>query len=306
MSRSEAVLVGVDGSPSSMHTLQWAAEFARRLGWELHMVCSYTLPALAAGTGDIGFSRADDDAAQQAARAVLKKAREALGDIGVPVTVTATTGDPAGVLVEMSKDFGLAVAGARGRRGLTERLLGSVSSALPAHAACPVVIVPHRISQDDGGTVITTPVPEIKRIVVGVDGSASSLKAVEAAVKQSQVWGADLIALAGVPAASAPGVLGWAPDHVDYQQILAEVKNRLDARIDGVEAAHPGVKISRIVLDGSGADLLVEFSRAADLIVVGSRGRGGFRGLLLGSTSQAVLHHVACPVKVIPRKGGNE
>jgi nucleotide-binding universal stress UspA family protein len=89
---------------------------------------------------------------------------------------------------------------------------------------------------------------------------------------------------------------------VDHEEVLRGYAEKLDAIVDEVEAEHEDLRIRRIVLDGTGAELLTEFSEAADLLVVGSRGRGGFAGLLLGSTSQAVLHHSKCPVLVVNKK----
>ena len=87
--------------------------------------------------------------------------------------------------------------------------------------------------------------------------------------------------------------------------MLADVAEGLNVIVDRVLADFPGQKVRRIVLDGTGAELLTEFSTAADLVVVGSRGRGGFAGLLLGSTSQAVLHHAKCPVMVVTKKSSD-
>ncbi|PZR54174.1 universal stress protein [Xylanimonas oleitrophica] len=304
MTRPEIVLVGVDGSAPSLHALDWAAAYAERVGWGLHMVCSYSLPSFTAASLDGGYAALDDTAIQEGARAVLEEAQARVAGLGVPVTASVATGDAAGVLVEMSKDHGLAVVGTRGRGGFTERLLGTVSSALPAHAACPTVVVPYRdgssgtaTERRDGDTV-----HEVRRIVVGVDGSPSAEAALRYAVQQAEVWDAELVAVAGVPVGGSAGVLAWLPSQIDHEQVLADIKAGLDVIVDRYEAAHPGLRIKRIVLDGTGAELLTEFSTAADLLVVGSRGRGGFRGLLLGSTSQAVLHHAACPVLVVTRR----
>ena len=303
MTRPEIVLVGVDGSAASLNALDWATAYARRVGWPLHMVCSYSLPSFTAASLDGGYAALDDTAIQEGAKAVLAEAQARVADSAVPVTATVATGDAAGVLVEMSKDHGLAVVGTRGRGGFTERLLGTVSSALPAHAHCPTVVVPYRGSEDsEGDGHGGEPSRPFGRIVVGVDGSPASEVALRYAVAQAKVWEAELVAVAGVPLGTGAGILAWLPSQVDHKQVLADIKAGLDVIVDRCEANNSGVEIKRHVLDGSGAELLTEFSTGADLIVVGSRGRGGFRGLLLGSTSQAVLHHAACPVLVVTRK----
>ncbi|GAB3163952.1 universal stress protein [Myceligenerans halotolerans] len=330
MARPEVVLVGVDGSAASMHALDWAVGWADRVGWSLHLVSSYTLPSFTAASLDGGYAAFDDTSMAEGAKAVLDEAEERAVAAGARVTTSVATGDAAGVLVELSTDYGLAVVGTRGRGGFTERLLGTVSSALPAHAHCPVVVVPltsakrdmwHRGVADEpvgaaageprtgagadevgpGGATGPGGRPEVRRIVVGVDGSPQAEAALTKAIEQAQAWGAELSAVAGVPVGSGAGLLAWLPSNIDHEQVLADVSAGLDAIIDKHEALHPGMRIRRIVLDGTGAELLTEFSTAADLIVVGSRGRGGFSGLLLGSTSQAVLHHSACPVLVVNR-----
>ncbi len=308
MTRPEVVLVGVDGSAASLHALDWATAYARRVGWSLHMVCSYSLPSFTAASLDGGYAALDDTAIQEGAKAVLAEAQARVADSGVPVTATVATGDAAGVLVELSKEHALAVVGTRGRGGFTERLLGTVSSALPAHAHCPTVVVPHRAEEGEGGPERRDGdlVHEVRRIVVGVDGSPSAEVALRHAVGQAKVWDAELVAVAGVPLGTGAGILAWLPSQIDHEQVLADVKAGLDVIVDRFEAENPGMTIKRHVLDGSGAELLTEFSTAADLIVVGSRGRGGFRGLLLGSTSQAVLHHSACPVLVVTRRCDEE
>jgi len=304
MTRPNTVLVGVDGSPSSMHALDWAAAFAQQRGWALHLVCSYSMPSFTAASLDGGYAAFDDFAVQDGAKTILVDAMNRVRSTGVPVTAAAATGDPAGVLVEMSKDYDLAVVGTRGRGGFTERFLGTVSAAMPAHASCPVVVVPWR-GHGKKLAELHRPVADwipIRRIVVGVDGSGSSNAALAYAIQQAQLWDAELVAVAGVPVGSGSGLAAWLPQQVDHEQVLADVRAGLDAHLTRIERQHPGLRIRRVVLDGTGAELLCEFSTAADLLVVGSRGRGGFRGLVLGSTSQAVLHQAACPVLVIPRK----
>lgn len=305
MPRPDTVLVGVDGSPSSMHALDWAAAYARQRGWGLHLVCSYSMPTFTAASLDGGFAAFDDFAVQDGAKSILMDAMNRVRGQGVQVTAAAATGDPAGVLVEMSKDYALAVVGTRGRGGFTERLLGTVSASMPAHAACPVVVVPWR-AHGKKHSELHRPVSDwvpIRRIVVGYDGSATANAALRYAIEQAQAWGAELVAVAGVPVGSGQGgMASWLPQQVNHEQVLADVRAGLDTAMSRLEREYPGLQIRRVVLDGTGAELLSEFSTAADLLVVGSRGRGGFRGLVLGSTSQAVLHQAACPVLVIPKR----
>ncbi|HEV6954158.1 MAG TPA: universal stress protein [Promicromonospora sp.] len=312
MTRSEVVLVGVDGSAASLHALDWATAYAHRVGWSLHIVCSYSLPSFTAASLDGGYAALDDSTIQEGAKSVLAEAEARVADAGVHATTEVATGDAAGVLVELSADYGLAVVGTRGRGGFTERLLGTVSSALPAHAQCPVVVVPLRAEAHRGvswgdaepaaveptGTSGAGEIREVRRIVVGVDGSPQAERALQHAITQAVAWGAELTAVTGVPVGNA-GILAWLPSSVDREQVLADIGAGMDVLVDRYEAQNPGLRIRRIVLDGTGAELLTEFSTASDLVVVGSRGRGGFRGLLLGSTSQAVLHHSACPVLVV-------
>lgn len=306
MTRNETVLVGVDGSAPSLHALDWAAAYAGRWGWSLYLVCTYSLPSFTAASLDGGYAALDDSAIKDGARTVLDGARRRVEASGVSTSATLTAGDAAGVLVEMSKDHGLAVVGTRGHGGFTERLLGTVSSALPAHAHCPTVVVPWRDGAGASRGDAVDRAPGIHRIVVGVDGSPTSEIALRCALRQSVIWDAELVAVSGVPVGAGAGVFAWLPSSVDHEQILADSRVGVDAVVDRHLADFPGRSVRRIVLDGTGAELLTEFSAASDLLVVGSRGRGGFRGLLLGSTSQAVLHHSACPVMVVTKRGSME
>lgn len=312
MADRDVVLVGVDGSAPSLYALDWAVAEANRLGWPVHIVCAYSLPSFTAASLDGGYAALDDTAILEGAKSILEEAKDRARAAGAEVTASVTTGDPAGVLVEMSRQYGLAVVGTRGRGGFTGRLLGTVSSALPAHARCPVVVVPFTEEKEQAPASETLqgvgfeergnrPLVPIRRVVVGVDGSQTAEKALRAAIRQARLWESELVAVAGVPVGSNVGMLSWLPAAVDHDAVLADVTEGLNVIVDRVLKDYPGTTVRRIVLDGTGAELLTEFSVASDLVVVGSRGRGGFTGLLLGSTSQAVLHHSKCPVLVITK-----
>ena len=288
MTRSAEILVGVDGSAASLHALDWAAQEAGVHGLGLRIVCGYSLPSFAAASLDGGYAALDDSAIRAGAEAVVADAVAHVAGIGVPVTSHVMIGDAAAVLIDESARAQLAVVGTRGGGGFAERLLGTVSSALPAHAKCPTIVVPpRRKAKGTPPQLEPLVVRPVHRVVVGVDGSPQ----------------AELVAVTGVPVTSSTGALAWLPDAVDHDQVLQDVASALDVLIDRVAADEPGAPtVKRTVLDGTGAQLLTEASGTTDLLVVGSRGRGGFAGLLLGSTSQAVLHHAQCPVVVITQR----
>jgi len=299
MTHRDVVLVGVDGSPASLAAVDWAATYARVHSFGLHLVCAYSVPSFTAAALDGGYAALDDTAIAEGARAVLDEAVARVAVTGVRTTSAVATGDAAGVLVELSADAATVVVGTRGRGGFAERLLGTVSSALPAHAHCPTVVVPHRDHAKDHAEHELPTRPAVRRIVVGVDGSPAAELALERAVREAEAWDAELTAVAGVPIGTGTSYLAWLPATIDHEAVLRDVAEGLDVVVDRVLADHPGVQVRRHVLDGTGAQLLTEFSTAVDLVVLGSRGRGGFAGLLLGSTSQAVLHHSSCPVMVV-------
>lgn len=310
MTQQDVVLVGVDGSPASLNAADWAAAHARVHGFAVHLVCSYSVPSFTASALDGGYAALDDSAIADGARAVLDEAAARVAGTGVRTTSAVATGDAAAVLVELSRGAAVVVVGTRGRGGFAERLLGTVSSALPAHAHCPTVVVPSRPPRPPGGDVASTLPgvrrPVVRRIVVGVDGSPAAEAALGRAIEEAEAWGAELTAVAGVPVGTGAGLMAWLPAAVDHEAVLRDVAAGLDVVVDHALEDHPDLQVRRHVLDGTGAALLTEFSTAVDLVVVGSRGRGGFAGLLLGSTSQAVLHHAACPVMVVTTRPHDE
>lgn len=297
MDHQSVVLVGIDGSETSAVAARWAAREARRLGWGLHLVCAYTLPSYPVASLDGGYAALDDAPIRAGAQAVLDSAVRRVNGEGLRVTSSVETGDAAGVLVELSRDAGLAVVGTRGRGGFADRLLGTVSSALPAHAHCPTVVVPVREGHD-----VLRP---IRSIAVGVDGSESSSVALERAIEEAGLWSAELTAVAAAPMVVGHGMMAVLPAPLDRDAVLAEVAAGLNVTVDGVVGDRE-ITVKRAAIEGTGADVLTELSASTDLLVVGTRGRGGFAGLLLGSTSQTLLHHALCPIMVVPSRVRDE
>ncbi|WP_312347998.1 universal stress protein [Actinomyces sp.] len=294
MATNEVILVGADGSAESLAAVRWAADRALRSDSRIHVICTYALASYSAAALDGGYAVLDDEALRRGAQQVVDEAvvaAKAEGDVRVSGSIEP--GDPAAVLVEMSGEVDLVVIGSRGGGGFADRLLGTVSSALPAHSKCPVVIVPKHTS----GKSFTP----VERIVVGVDGSDVASSALRKAVDEAIIWGAKLTAVSAVPIASGGGMMSWLPASVDRDSLLRDVREGLNK---AVSTALDGrdLDVARHALDGSPSNLLVEFSTAVDLVVVGTRGRGGFAGLLLGSTSQTVMAHSTCPVLVVPSR----
>lgn len=297
MTDAQVVLVGVDGSEAGNYALDWAVEEAVRLGWSLHLVCAYTIPVTAGIAGEITTPLIDDESVRAAAEATCADAarRVAAHPQAPPVRTDVVYGDAAGVLVDASESAGLAVIGKRGRGGFARRLLGGVSSALPAHAACPTVVVPlPRPVDDEAG------VQERSGVVVGVDGSPAAARAADVAAAFAERRGWPLRLVAAVPLAVP--TLAWVPTALDPDPLIAEVRAELAADADAVRANHPGLEVTTAVEHDSPARALTDASATAGLVAVGARGHGGFTGMLLGSVSQAVLQHAQGPVLVVPHR----
>jgi len=298
VSREPVVLVGVDGSTASLMALDWAVAEAKQLGWRVHVVCIYSLPTFSGATLDGGYLALDDSQIKAGAQRVVDEALARVAD-RVPATGAVETGDSTGILIELSKQAGLVAIGKEGGTGLADRILGAVSTSLAPHAHCPVVMIPVR-----HGETKPLRVP-VRRIVVGVDGSASAKVALKRAIQEAEVWNAELTAVAAVPIGQGAGAMAWMPGNIDRDELLADVREGLNVTVDQA-LGDSTVTVRRHALDGSPAALLTEFSTAVDLLVVGTRGRGGFAGLLLGSTSQTVIAHSDCPVMAVPAKLDDE
>jgi nucleotide-binding universal stress UspA family protein len=136
------------------------------------------------------------------------------------------------------------------------------------------------------------------KLVVGVDGSEASRHALQWASEEARLRGARLVVVHAwfIPAAVAPGLV---PVPVDPEEWRLEAEELVARELEETLGAEPGVPVERVVVPGSPAAVLVEAADGADLLVVGSRGRGGFAGLLLGSVSQQAAHHAPCPVVIV-------
>ena len=294
------IVVGVDGSEQSIGALLWAEREAARRKAPLYLVTAYTVPVFAASSMDAGYATVNDDVIRAGARSVLDAALERLAGSSVELHWRIEVGDAAGVLRDLSAEAELMVVGSRGRGGFVGRLLGSVSSALPAHAKCPTAVIPLRSGprpgQPDAGRSETA--MQAERVVVGADGSEHARMASLVAAEEARARGLPLHVICSV--APFSGSLAWVPAPVDREALHADLAAQLAAGRDWLASHFPDVDISAEIRDGAPVEVLVEASATSELLVVGTRGRGGFAGMLLGSTSQGVLQQARGPVLVVP------
>lgn len=308
LARPDGIVVGVDGSDHGQCALVWAAREAERRRRPLHIVTAYSVPIFAASGLDGGYATVDDSVIREGAEAILKHAVDKVARYTIDVSASVENGDASGVLLEMSETAELLVVGTRGRGGFVGRLLGSVSGALPAHAKCPTVTVPLICADRLGETTQDKHIkaeqakagygPVENVVVVGVDGSEQARVAVLEAAAQAERLAAPLRVICAVPQYS--GSLAWVPAPMDREALFADIQIQLKAGVAWLQSHFPRLVIETRLLDGSPVDVLVEASRHVELVVVGTRGRGGFTGMLLGSTSDGVLHHAKSPVMVVP------
>lgn len=296
----KAVLAGVDGTDASYKAVWWAANYAKHAGLELQIVCAYSLPSYAAVSFDATYTALGDDAvAHTDAQDILARAKAIAGEQGVDAKTLIVTGDPASVFVELSRNYHLIVIGNRGKGGLAERLLGTTSSSLPAYAYCPIVVVPFTDDEDHLLHLNNT----IRKVAVGSDESKWGMKALDIAADLADSWDAELNVLSAVPIyGTMGGIFSVAPSQEDMQHVVDSYMDDLRARVQPIRRRYPNLSINLKVIPGSAVDALTKASGRNDVVVVGSRGRGGFTGLILGSTSQGLVQHATCPVYVVPRK----
>ena len=280
------IVVGVDPQPAGQRALDWALREARVRCLPLTVVRSWLTPVFGMyyPAGSDLAARVPDacDEARQVAEDMLKLAVERIpGADAVVTSVETVMGAPAQVLVEIAGTDSMLVVGSRGAGVLSRAVLGSVSSAVLHHACCPVVVVPERADAS------TAP----HRVLVGVDHSAEALAALRIAVPEAQLHGARLVPLF----AHDPALTAGTP--VDLA--LLEASERESLRAAAVAAGARATDTAPEVVTGHPGEALLAATRPTDLLVLGSRGRGGFAGLLLGSTSTQVAQHAQCPVMVV-------
>jgi len=287
-----SIVVGIDGSPSSEAAFDWALDEAARRHLPLHLVSARErdLP-IDAGLLD---SPATATAVMTQARNLTEEllathsARALRAHPTLAVTTESSPSFAAAALVELSSRADTVVVGNRGHGILMGKLLGSVSTQVTMHADCPVVVVGEHV---DGRK-------ERRGVVVGVDGSSGSEQALAYAFEQASTRQTRLDVVHAWWT-TVPG--GVTVDLLRAQQTLQALG--MSESMAGWSEKHPDVQVTEHLPLGPAVLALLEQARHAELLVVGSRGLGGFRRLMLGSVSHGVLQHAHCPVAVIRPRG---
>ena len=273
------IAVGYDGSADADRGLQWAIEYARARRLGVDVISS---------SGDLVYlpERTSHDAEAMAQRWADQASAKLQGSGLTDWQTRCLLGKVVPDLLDASREAALVVIGARGHGLVAGYVLGSVSQHVTRHASCPVVVV--RGPRD----------PQARRIVVGVDGSPDDQRTLNFAFDVAEVEGATVVAVHGRDVAAMNG-----PWDVDVAPAVADEMERaerlLAEAVAGLRQDHPDVAVELAPMPMPATQALASASSTASLVVVGTRGRGGFVGLLLGSVSSTVLQHAQCPVAVV-------
>ncbi|MEU0754575.1 universal stress protein [Streptomyces albogriseolus] len=279
------IVAGVDPDPSKRLALAWAADEADRRRLPLRLVHAQGVPTGGYRSGETRPSWEEwNQALHELGDQVLKEAVAFVRSRHpeVEVSTLLAEGEPAWVLRQEARGAALVVVGSWHLSRRREMSSSSVILPLTAHAPCPVAVVPEpeHVTQQPA------------YFVVGVDGSPHAAAAVDVAFEEAALRGAHLRALY----VWHPPLLGV----LDEDAAVRECRRVLSETVAGRTATYPDVELHHEVVRGHPVQVLAEASEHALGLVVGTRGRGGFTGMLLGSVSQGVLHHAGCPVITVP------
>jgi nucleotide-binding universal stress UspA family protein len=282
-----SVVVGVDGSPSCELALRWAVNEARRTRQQLHVVHALETEVVLSDTQPLG-TQEDAASADPVVTAAVGLARTMAQE--VQTTPHSVTGFAPTTLIAASRVAGILVLGSHGRSALPSALMGSVSQQVATHARCPVVVVRENHNPDAALS---------RHVVVGVDGSEASLPAIGYAFDYAAATGCSIVAVHTWWWEPLEGTSLGEPWMGDWTEIASQEASVVSESLAGWKERYPDVPVRSHIVRGDPVVELLEQARGASLLVVGSRGRGGFLGLLLGSVTRRVLKRATGPVAVV-------
>ncbi len=293
MPKQDIIVCAVDGSEASKTAVKWAANTAVKRGVPLRLVSSYSMPQFLYAEGMVPPQELYDDLEAETLEKI-NEAKKVAKDFVPEVELShqIEEGSPIDMLLDLSEQSTMIVMGSRGLGGLSGMVMGSVSAAVVSHASCPVVVV----REDNDVTEETKYGP----VVVGVDGSGVSQKAVENAFREADARGAKLVAVhTWMDMQVQASLAGLSAAQQQWKVVEDEQNALLGHRLAGFAEQYPDVEVEKVVTRDRPVRALTDAAEGAQLLVVGSHGRGGFRGMLLGSTSRALLQASPCPMMVV-------
>lgn len=288
------IVVGVDGSPSSAIAARWAAREASARDLPILLAGAYVIPQFLYAEGMVP-SKAIFHEMEENTQESIDEAAAIIHEINPDVEIIQEIreGSPIQMLLDLSNEADMLVVGSRGLGGITGALLGSVSSSVVGHASCPVVVLREDMYAD------ATDGP----VVVGVDGSKISQLALRQAFQMADAYGTSMVAVnAWLDRAVQSTLAGVNLSNQEWERAQAEQEKLLEESLEPVREEFPGVTVSLVVKRETPEVSLAQEAVKARLLVVGSHGRGGFAGMLLGSTSRALLRLAPCPLMVVRGK----
>lgn len=284
------IVVAIDGSPHAARALAWAVREAQLRSAALTVLHAFAVGRLTRGRhGGAANERREAEAIE-----LVHDALDPWSASGVDADIAVTPAlgrQVAGALLHHARDADLLVLGSRGLGGFPGLLLGSVSQQVAAHASVPVAVIP----DPDPAQVPTDPTS----VVVGVDGSPSSRRALEWGVEEARLLDVPVQAVLVRPAVDPVTADASATELAALDERADDGARRRLLRIIRDTLGDHGSEVRPRILPGQAADVLVTEAGRSSILVIGSRGRGGFTGLLLGSVSQQCLTHAQGPVVVM-------
>ncbi|CAL9325872.1 universal stress protein [Streptomyces sp. SudanB182_2057] len=286
------LVVGVDGSDSSLAAVDWAVDESARHGLPLRLLHASLWENYEVTRPSFSTVRhAEKVMADHIVASCVERARRRNPELRV--SGEAVTEDAVSALLRVGPEAFALVTGSRGRGQVAGMLLGSVSLTVAAGAVCPVVVV-----RGEGPGRRET----AGRVVVGVGDAPGGAGAVRFAVREAELRGCALTAVRAWRSPSQEPV-----DHMLIADDAARSREQraaadLDAALREAVREHPGVDIDLRPVEGPAHRVLLDASAGADLIVVGAQRRHGHFGLQLGRVAHTLLHHAPCPVAVVPQR----
>jgi nucleotide-binding universal stress UspA family protein len=280
----ETWIVGIDGSESCTHALEWAVQQALHRDVRLHLIAAWEVPTLARLSGLRMASGIDRAGLEATAEHTLDEAVQRVAAGGIPVSHEAIEGDARSVLEGAAAAAELVVVGRRGTSESGPLHVGSVSSHCATHAPTPVVVVPE-----------SARIGPMRSIVVGVDESEHARRALRWAMGFAT---ADV----EITALRAVEVVAWLGAASTEERFGPEIEAARVAFDDEITQLDPEGRTTHRVVVGDPRGVLAEATENADLLVVGGRGHSGLTGVLLGSATTWLLHHTIAPMVVLPER----